>query len=183
MYVDPTGHFSIAGILISLGLSISFEFIGDLIDGNGIDHSLREYIGTGISGLFGGLDGGKIPQLIFSIAGGIADSWISGELSRENFGKTILSIGLSITLSTIASKVSTKLVSNFKGKSLTKLGRQEIKNNMKKMGLKYSLSKNGTSAKAIINFLADDNNNWLGKTIADYGSSGIISGLSEFLPI
>ncbi len=37
--------------------------------------------------------------------------------------------------------------------------------------------------KAIINFLADDNNNWLGKTIADYGSSGIISGLSEFLPI
>lgn len=54
---------------------------------------------------------------------------------------------------------------------------------MKKMGLKYSLSKNGTSAKAIINFLADDHNNWLGKTVADYGASGIISGLSEFLPI
>ena len=69
-----------------------------------------------------------------------------------------------------------------KGNSLAKLGRHEIKNSMKNMGLKFSLNKNETSAKAIIKFLNEDTNKWLGKIVGEYGMAGTVSGLYSLLP-
>ena len=169
MCSDPSGHFTIAALLISVGLSLAFEFVSDLIDGNGIDHSLKEYVGAGVSGLLGGFDGGLGAQLVFSVAGGIADSLISGELKDKNIGKVLLNIGISTALSTVSG-------------SLAKLGRHEIKNSMKNMGLKFSLNKNETSAKAIIKFLNEDTNKWLGKIVGEYGMAGTVSGLYSLLP-
>jgi RHS repeat-associated protein len=182
MYADPSGHFTIAALLISVGLSLAFEFVGDLIDGNGIDHSLREYIGAGVSGLFGGLGGGLGAQIVFSVAGGIADSWISGELNGDNMGQVLFSIGVSTVLSSVAGHLGGKLASKLKGNSLAKLGRHEIKNSMKNMGLKFSLNKNGTSAKAITKFLNKDTSVWLGKIVGEYGMAGTVSGLYSLLP-
>ena len=167
MCFDPSGHFTIAALLISVGLSLAFEFISDLIDGNGIDHSLREYIGAGVSGLLGGFGGGLGAQLVFSVAGGIADSWISGELNGKNIGQVLLNIGISTALSTVASSLGGKLASKIKANSLAKLGRHEIKNSMKNMGLKFSLNKNGTSAKAITKFLNKDTSVWLAKLLVN----------------
>ncbi len=180
-YYDPSGHFTIAALLISVGLSLAFEFVGDLIDGNGIDHSLREYIGAGVSGLFGGLGGGLGAQLVFSVAGGIADSWISGELNGENIGQVLLGVGISTILSTAAGSLGGKLASRMKGNSLAKLGRHEIKSSMKNMGLKFSLNKNGTSTKALTKFLNKDTNVWLGKIVGEYGMAGTVSGLYSLL--
>ena len=181
-YADPSGHFTIAALLISVGLSLAFEFVGDLIDGNGVDHSLREYIGAGVSGLFGGLGGGFGAQIVFSVAGGIADSWISGELNGDNMGQVLFSIGVSTVLSSVAGHLGGKLASKMKGNSLAKLGRHEIKNSMKNMGLKFSLNKNGTSAKAITKFLNKDTSVWLGKIVGEYGMAGTVSGLYSLLP-
>lgn len=182
MCSDPSGHFTIAALLISVGLSLAFEFVSDLIDGNGIDHSLKEYVGAGVSGLLGGFDGGLGAQLVFSVAGGIADSLISGELKDKNIGKVLLNIGISTALSTVAGSLGGKLASKLKGNSLAKLGRHEIKNSMKNMGLKFSLNKNETSAKAIIKFLNEDTNKWLGKIVGEYGMAGTVSGLYSLLP-
>ena len=182
MCSDPSGHFTIAALLISVGLSLAFEFVSDLIDGNGIDHSLKEYVGAGVSGLLGGFDGGLGAQLVFSVAGGIADSLISGELKDKNIGKVLLNIGISTALSTVAGSLGGKLGSKLKGNSLAKLGRHEIKNSMKNMGLKFSLNKNETSAKAIIKFLNEDTNKWLGKIVGEYGMAGTVSGLYSLLP-
>ena len=116
-------------------------------DKNGLD-----YLGAVISGFFGGLGGGTFVQAIFSIAGGIADSWISGELNGDNMGQVLFSIGVSTVLSSVAGHLGGKIASNKKANSLAKFGRHEIKNSMKNMKLKYSLSKNGTSAKALAKF-------------------------------
>ena len=121
-------------------------------------------------------------QLVFSVAGGIADSLISGELKDKNIGKVLLNIGISTALSTVAGSLGGKLASKLKGNSLAKLGRHEIKNSMKNMGLKFSLNKNETSAKAIIKFLNEDTNKWLGKIVGEYGMAGTVSGLYSLLP-
>ena len=182
MYADPSGHFTIAAMLISVGLSLAFEFVGDLIDGNGIDHSLREYIGAGVSGLFGGLGGGFGAQIVFSVAGGIIDSWISGELNGDNMGQVLFNIGVSTVLSSVAGHLGGKLASKLKGNSLAKLGRHEIKNSMKNLGLKFSLNKNGTSAKELTKFLNKDTSVWLGKIVGEYGMASTVSGLYSLLP-
>ena len=121
-------------------------------------------------------------QIVFSVAGGIADSWISGELNGDNIGQVLFSIGVSTVLSSVASHLGGKLASKLKGNSLAKLGRHEIKNSMKNMGLKFSLNKNGTSAKAITKFLSEDTSVWLGKIVGEYGMAGTVSGLYSLLP-
>lgn len=64
-----------------------------------------------------------------------------------------------------------------KGNSLSKLSRHVIKNEISNIGLKYSLTKNGTSAKAIAKFLTKEGNNWIGKIAAEYEASSIVSGV------
>ena len=55
MNVDPSGHFTIAAMLISIGVSLLFEVLEDAIDGGLGDgsHSWKDYLGAGISGFFG----------------------------------------------------------------------------------------------------------------------------------
>ena len=184
MYADPSGHFTIAALIISIGISLAFEFVEDLMgDGKlGGDKDRWDYLGAGIAGFFGGLGGGWAAQAIFSVAGGIADSWISGELNGDNMGQVLFSIGVSTVLSSVTGHLGGKLASKMKGNSLAKLSRHEIKNSMKNMGLKFSLNKNGTSAKAITKFLNKDTSVWLGKIVGEYGMAGTVSGLYSLLP-
>ena len=148
----------------------------------GGDKGGLDYLGAVISGFFGGLGGGTFVQAIFSIAGGIADSWISGELNGDNMGQVLFSIGVSTVLSSVAGHLGGKIASNKKANSLAKLGRHEIKNSMKNMKLKYSLSKNGTSAKALAKFLNKDTSVWFGKIAGEYGMAGTVSGLYSLFP-
>ena len=57
-HVDPSGHFTIAALIISFAVNVIFEIIDDVRDGElFIDesHDWKDYLGAGISGLFGGL--------------------------------------------------------------------------------------------------------------------------------
>lgn len=82
----------------------------------------------------------------------------------------------------VASSLDGKLAANMKGNSLAKLGLHEIKNSMNNMGLKFSLNKNGTSAKAITNFLSKETNILLGKIIGEHGMASRVSFLYSLLP-
>ena len=48
MYVDPSGHFTIAALLISIGISLAFEVVEDLMgDGKlGGDKDRWDYLGA-----------------------------------------------------------------------------------------------------------------------------------------
>ena len=184
MYADPSGHFTIAALIISFVASVAFEIIEDAMDGELFtddSHDWKDYLGAGIAGFFGGLSGDWVAQAIFSVAGGIADSWISGELNGDNMGQVLFNIGVSTVLSSVAGHFGGKLASKMKGNSLAKLGRHEIKSSMKEMGLKFSLNKNGTSAKAITKFLNKDTSVWLGKIVGEYGMASTVSGLYSLL--
>ena len=54
MYVDPSGHFILSSVLISIGLSLAFELIEDLVgDGKiGGDKDIWDYLGAGVAGFF-----------------------------------------------------------------------------------------------------------------------------------
>ena len=53
-YCDPSGHFTIAALLISIGISLVFEVIEDIMgDGKlGGDKDGWDYLGAGIAGFF-----------------------------------------------------------------------------------------------------------------------------------
>ena len=56
MYADPSGHFTILALFISIGVSLAFELYEDWKDGGLGDgsHDWKDYLGAGISGFFGG---------------------------------------------------------------------------------------------------------------------------------
>ena len=109
MYADPSGHFTIAALIISFVASIAFEIIEDAMDGELFtddSHDWKDYLGAGISGLFGGLSpvGGTLvkqigSQVLFSLVGGFSDAAISGDLKENGFWNTMGSIALSTTVS------------------------------------------------------------------------------------
>ena len=77
MYSDPSGHFTILGLAISIDVSLAFEVLEDVLDGNGMDHDWKDYLGAGISGFFGGLGGNIIMKGAFAVAGVLADALLS----------------------------------------------------------------------------------------------------------
>ena len=58
MYANPSGHFTIAALIISFLASFAFEIIEDAMDVELFtddSHNGWDYLESGISGLFGGL--------------------------------------------------------------------------------------------------------------------------------
>ena len=96
MYVNSSGNFTILGLIIGIGLSLVFEVIEDALDGNGMDHDWRDYLGAGISGVFGALGGNVLMRGAFAIAGGLTDAWLSGDLEENGIGSVMISIEISI---------------------------------------------------------------------------------------
>lgn len=111
IYTGPSGHFTIAALLISIGISLAFEVVEDLIgDGKlGGDKDGWDYLGAGIAGFFGG---GLAAQGIFSVAGGLADASISGDWVENVFWSKMVSIALSTAISFGAGALSTKNSNN-----------------------------------------------------------------------
>lgn len=88
-----------------------FEVIEDAVDGNRMDHDWKDYLGAGISGAFGSLGGNFIQQIVFNIAGGMTDAWLSGDLEQNGLWKTIGSIRASFVASYVFGTTS-KFISN-----------------------------------------------------------------------
>ena len=188
MYADPSGHFTIAALLISFVASVAFEIIEDAMDGELFtddSHNGWDYLGAGISGLFGGLSsvGGTLvkqigSQVLFSLVGEFADAAISGDLKENGFWNTMGSIVLSTTVSIGFGVLSKWGVSKMKASSLRKLGSNNTANRvLGKMGVSGKIrKKSNTVLSKMIR-----NSNWIGNIIADYGASSVMGGVSSMV--
>ena len=168
MYVDPSGNFTILGLLIGIGLSLVFEVIEDALDGNGMDHDWKDYHGTGISGVFGALGGNVLMRGAFAIAGGLTDAWLSGDLEENGIGSVMVSIGISIGVSYIGGIMTKKISSSIKAQNLKSMNKMVARDTLEQMGLK----------RKIINYNLKDlsksiySSNWIGNEIlSQIGSS------------
>ena len=178
MYVDPTGRFTILGLLISVGLSLAFEVLEDTLDGNGMDHDWKDYLGAGISGIFGASSGNSIMNGIFSFAGGITDAWLSGDLKENGIGNVILSIGVSFLIGDGASRLSKHISNKIQIGKLTSNAHnnKKIINNL---GIKFSFNKNGRSISSFTKAIKSAN--WTSKMVMDCFSSNFSSDVASLL--
>ena len=178
MYVDPTGRFTILGLLISVGLSLAFEVLEDALDGNRMDHDWKDYLGAGISGIFGASSGNFVMNGIFSFAGGITDAWLSGDLKENGIGNVILSIGVSFLISEGASRLSKHISNKIQIGKLTSNAHnnKKIVNNL---GIEFSFNKNGRSISSFTKAIKSAN--WTSKMVMDYFTSNFSSGVASLL--
>ena len=178
MYVDPTGRFTILGLLISVGLSLAFEVLEDALDGNGMDHDWKDYLGAGISGIFGASSGNFVMNGIFSFAGGITDAWLSGDLKENGIGNLILSIGVFFLISEGASRLSKHISNKIQIGKLTSNAHnnKKIVNNL---GIEFSFNKNGRSISSFTKAIKSAN--WTSKMVMDYFTSNFSSGVASLL--
>ena len=178
MYVDPTGRFTILGLLISVGLSLAFEVLEDALDGNGMDHDWKDYLGAGISGIFGASSGNFVMNGIFSFAGGVTDAWLSGDLKENGIGNLILSIGVSFLISEGASRLSKHISNKIQIGKLTSNAHnnKKIVNNL---GIEFSFNKNGRSISSFTKAIKSAN--WTSKMVMDYFTSNFSSGVASLL--
>ena len=178
MYVDPSGNFTILGLLISVGLSLAFEVLEDALDGNRMDHDWKDYLGAGISGIFGASSGNFVMNGIFSFAGGITDAWLSGDLKENGIGNVILSIGVSFLISEGASRLSKHISNKIQIGKLTSNAHnnKKIVNNL---GIEFSFNKNGRSISSFTKAIKSAN--WTSKMVMDYFTSNFSSGVASLL--
>lgn len=165
MGMDPTGHFTILGLLIGIGISLAFEVLEDALDGNGMDHDWKDYLGTGISGAF-------------AVAGGLADAWLSGDLADNGLGKTMLSIAVSFGIGEAASGISSFISNKIQIGKLTQ-NADFNKKLVKGLGINYRFNKNGKSIAAFTK--AIKGGNWTSKMIANSVSSSTSSNITSLL--
>ena len=176
---DPSGHFSILSLLICIGISLVFEVIEDALDGNGMDHDWKDYLGAGISGAFGGLGGNFIQQIVFTIAGGMIDAWLSGDLEQNGFGNSLVSIALSSVISSQVGKITNKLASNLKATSLKKLKHNIANKQLKTIGLNIKIGSKIVKEDKALSSIIRKESNWIGnifsKNIGSSVSGSVIS--------
>ena len=180
MYADPSGHFTIAALLISIGISLAFEVVEDLIgDGKlGGDKDGWDYLGALIAGFFGGLGGSLAVQAIFSVVGALADAAISGDLVENGFWSTMGSIALSTVISFGAGALSRKFSNNIQIKKLN-TNPFNNRNVVRNLRVNYSFTKNGKSVEAAEK--AIKNGNWISKTLWEGFSSNLGGSTTSFV--
>jgi len=142
---DPDGHFTLLGLIISFVVSVAFEVVEDAMDGELFtddSHDWKDYLGAGVSGLFGGLGGGLGAQAVFSVAGGFADAAISGDLAENGFWNTMGSIGTSTIASIGVGSLSKYFCSKIKVNSLNKLTNNFANRNLSDMGINVKMGSN-----------------------------------------
>ena len=94
--VDPTGHFGIISLLISVGIgaaiSIAKEAIEDVKDGQFFnDKDLMDYIGAGFGGAISGMAGNVATAFLLGGIGSMIETAFSGEATSDNMISTFLS--------------------------------------------------------------------------------------------
>ena len=177
MYADPSGHLTVAALLISIGISLAFEVLEDAIDGNGWDHDWKDYLGAGISGLFGGLGGTIVHQIGFALAGGMIDAWLSGDLEQNGLFNTLGSIALSSTISLGIGTVAKRVASGFKASSLRKLSKNIANKKLNAIGLNFKIGSNAAKARGGVSFMIRNQSKWIGNIISEYTGSALSSGI------
>lgn len=156
--IDPDGNFTILGILISVAVSVAFEFIEDVkTDGKiGGDKNGWDYAGAAISGALSGTGG-----VVLGLMGDLADAVISGDLAENGLDATLKDIVFSNALSYGAGKISNYIFDSRQIKKLTDNDVYKNKKIVNSLGANFSFNKNGKTQKAFKN--AIKNTNWNSK--------------------
>ena len=184
MYVDPSGHFTLLSVGISLGFALLFEFIDDMSsDGKiGGDKDGWDYFGAFVSGLLGGMEG--TAGIFLGIFGDLFDSMISGDIHAEGTISTLLNIGISALVS-VGIEFFVKRFINYTqikrlkpvvnlDKKITSSNLHSNKKLVESLGVSYSFSKNGKSKNSFINAIVKNNWNikrYTSQAFSEVGSS------------
>ena len=174
--VDPTGHFTIAALLISIGVSLAFELVEDLMgDGKlGGDKDGLDYLGAGISGLFGAFGGGALSQIGFSILGGVLDSAISGDMREQGIMNSLGSVITSSIISFGAGELAKTVTSGIRVNKLNKLSNNSANKILNKMGMTLKkgsqLGKNNLFSQ-VFNF-----DGWIGNIVSETLGGSVTGG-------
>ena len=173
MYADPSGHFTIAALIISFIASVAFEVVEDLMgDGKlGGDKDGWDYLGATVSGILGGMSGGA--GFVLGIFGDLFDAAISGDLAEDGWKATLQSMAVSTFLSFGIESV-VKGVFDFK--QIRKLSSDAHANKklVKSLGATFSFTKNGKSKKAFIDAIISTDWNrkkYTSQVFKEFGSS------------
>jgi len=112
-------------------------------------------------------------QLAFSLAGGLTDAAISGDLKENGFWNTVGNITVSTIVSAGISELSTNIYSKIKVKNLRNLRNNKANKILGKMGI---TAKIGETSNATLSKIIKDSK-CLGTIAADYIPSSIIGGI------
>ena len=180
MYADPSGHFTILALFISIGVSLAFELYEDWKDGGLGDgsHDWKDYLGAGISGFFGGLSGGVGAQLVFSLAGGFADAALSGDLTEYGFMHTLGNVVISFGVSSLAGAAVNRLAAGVKASSLKKLTNNLGNRQLKAMNAAINMGANAAKAKGGLTKAIMNKSNWVGNIWSNKLTGSIVGNLT-----
>ena len=180
-YCDPSGRFSIAVLLISIGVSLLFEVIDDGMDGALFEgsHDRKDYLGAGIAGILGGLGGGITAQAICALAGGLADAALSGDLREDGLWYTLDSIVLSSLISFGIGAATHRIASRIKASSLKKLTNNVANRKLKAMGATIKIGSHAAKAKGGLSRAIREQSKWIGNIVYGDLVSAFSGGLAS----
>ena len=175
--VDPTGHFTIAALLISIGVSLLFKLYEDWDEGGFGDgsHDWKDYLGAGISGLFGAFGGGALSQIGFLILGGVLDSVISGDMREEGIMNSLGDIVTSTLISFGAGKLAEVVTSGVRVNKLNKLSNNSANKILNKMVM--TLKKGSQLGKNNLFSQVFNYDGWIGNIVSETLVGSLAGGI------
>ena len=164
-------------MLISIGVSLAFELVEDLMgDGKlGGDKDGWDYLGAGISGLFGAFGGGALSQIGFSILGGVLDSVISGDMREEGIMNSLGDIVTSTLISFGAGILAKVVTSGVRVNKLNKLSNNSANKILNKMGM--TLKKGSQLGKNNLFSQVFNYDGWIGNIVSETLVGSLAGGI------
>lgn len=184
MNYDPTGHFTILALLIGFGISVAFEIIEDALDGELFtddSHDWKDYLDAGISGVLGSMSGGKAMQFGLSVAGGMIDAWISGDIEENGFFNSLLYVGLSTGISLGISVVANKIASRVKASSLLKMSNNVANRKLGSMGIMMKIGSKAANNIGGLSKILSNKSNLISNIVAENVAGSIFGGVSSMV--
>lgn len=180
-FIDPSGQFSFLVLGISIGVSLVFEMIDDALEGGLFDgsHDWKDYLGAGVSGVFGGLGGGFAAQAAFALVGGFADAALSGDLKDDGFWNTLGNIAFSFGLAFCIGEATNRLAAEIKASSLKKISNNVANRKLKAMGATIKIGSRAAKAKGGLSHAIREQSKWIGNVIYGDLVSAISGGLGS----
>lgn len=130
MHIDPSGYVVLAFLITSIVISVLFEMYDDYSNDGELNpiYNWKGYLGAFTSGFFGGLSGGGVATIGWSIVGGVADYFISGESNEETFLSDIAMISIVSGISVGIGFGMKRVTAALKARSILKLGSNNLSN-------------------------------------------------------
>ena len=122
------------------------------------------------------MGGGLLTQAALSIAGGMFDAWVFGDMEENGFFNSLGSVVLSSAISFGIGVVAKGIASNIKASSLKKMTNHLAKGKLGAMGITAKISSK-TTKNTLTKIIYKSN--WIGNIIAVNVSGSIFGGATS----